>query len=1339
MLLHSSLADGVQNAAIVCCFISSDYEQSENCQLELQYAHKRGKRVILFMLCSAQSWEPSSWLASSIKEFECIRYEEDCYSDIDFSADWLMYQIEHKPDGTQLPQTPLAEQPSYLYELVKHDYRRNSRIKRFMNPAKSISIEESYINLAIVEKKEHDEKEKRLRDSANNNVVMDTYEEIYGTKTRIDIKDIFETRKNDEKKVLVFGRAGIGKSTFCRYGAHQWASGKIWPEYDLVALISLRSLTEQQYPSNREYDLVDVLRKTCFCWNRRLSEKDEKLLQQLFDKSLILWLLDGYDEIVQSIPQHLKHLLNQLLKTPHHIVTSRPYLNILSYKVRMEIIGFTDENIPKYIGQFLDQVETKPSGSRFEERELLDYLKLNSRIWGIAHIPINLELICSVWSNTNWSESEPMTMTILYGKLSLSICRRYLKKQKQKSPNEINLMDEQEVYNDCKNEMAFLETLAFLGMKQNAIVLRPDLLKKARDESKCSFTKNPHLLNIGLLKSLPCGGTGTENETEKDHCFVHLSFQEFYAARYLVNTLHHGPREKAIKFIQHQKYNRRCTLLLRFASGLAVETECNETIKLFWDTILEAPPDLIGIRHIQLVMNCFDEVVHNPDFPYRSLFLNWVQYWIKHMLQSANLVLQDYMATTLKSCISIMNDSIIQTTLIHVLENHARLKQHILLNYGHRLLETDPRSAFSCHSIDQSRIRISETRTHGTAPLSSFDETAARSAEIGRLVVALKDQCWELRTKACDALGRIGEQAGTDEVINRLVIALKDENPVVRCSACDAVGKIGKKAGTSAVLDQLTLALADHDWEVRRSACDAVGSIGEKAGASAVIDRLVVALGDNKSVVRLSACKAVSCVGEKAGTIAVIDQLVVSFGDENSKVRRSAYEVIDRIIEKTGTDAVIDRLVSAFGDQNWRIRRSACDAVVNIGEMAGADAVIDRLVIALGDEKPVVRRSACDAVGSIGEKAGTDAVIDRLLTALGDGKPDVRKSACEAIGRIGEKAGTSAVLDQLTLTLADHDWEVRRSACDAVGSIGEKAGTDAVIDRLLTALGDGKPDVRKSACEAVGRIGEMAGADAVIDRLVIALGDEKPVVRRSACDAVGSIGEKAGTDAVIDRLLTALGDGNSDVRKSACEAIGRIGEKVGTSVVIDGLVVALGDEDSEVRWSACQAVGRIGEKAETDAVIDRLLIVLGDQDLEVRWSACLAVSKIGEKAGTTPVIHALLIIMQDEELWRRKWYEKVLGSLLGLGDVKSGGNLVVALLKRSWSRSEVCPFRTIWLASMTLGYGITLNGNVIHIYGDEEPEVIERVAANQIDELTKQFAEQKEEYLGTGISLSANP
>ncbi|CAF3435901.1 unnamed protein product, partial [Rotaria sp. Silwood2] len=112
-----------------------------------------------------------------------------------------------------------------------------------MNPAKSLPIEQSYINLAIVTVKEQYKKEQQLHSTQYDDSILNSYEEIYGMKTAIDVKDIFQSCEREEKQILVFGRAGIGKSTFCRYIAYQWAKGSYWSQYELLALIPLQRLT----------------------------------------------------------------------------------------------------------------------------------------------------------------------------------------------------------------------------------------------------------------------------------------------------------------------------------------------------------------------------------------------------------------------------------------------------------------------------------------------------------------------------------------------------------------------------------------------------------------------------------------------------------------------------------------------------------------------------------------------------------------------------------------------------------------------------------------------------------------------------------------------------------------------------------------------------------------------------------------------------------------------------------------------------------------------------------------------------------------------------------------
>ena len=182
----------------------------------------------------------------------------------------LVDRINEQSISTPHLTSQSVDDASYLFELMKHEYKRNSRIERFINPAKSFPIENSYINLTIVETKQQREKEKQIRDAKHHDNIISTLEQIYDTKTPVDINDIFKYCKDQLRQVLVFGRAGIGKTTFCRYVAHQWTQGKLWTEYDLVVLFPLRLLTETRYPSQSsvKYSLIDLVEREYFSHGR---------------------------------------------------------------------------------------------------------------------------------------------------------------------------------------------------------------------------------------------------------------------------------------------------------------------------------------------------------------------------------------------------------------------------------------------------------------------------------------------------------------------------------------------------------------------------------------------------------------------------------------------------------------------------------------------------------------------------------------------------------------------------------------------------------------------------------------------------------------------------------------------------------------------------------------------------------------------------------------------------------------------------------------------------------------------------------------------------------------
>ena len=463
---------------------------------------------------------------------------------------------------------------------------------------------------------------------------MGTFEEIYSTKSPINVKDLFEYCKDQLRQVLVFGRAGIGKTTFCQYVTHEWARGKLWPEYDLVVLFSLRLLTATRYRplSYVSYSLVDVVEKEYF--SHGLQEKEKEILANQLSRFKVLWLLDGYDEIVQNVPPHLEYLFQQMLKTSHHIVTSRPYSNTLPYKVQMEITGFTDENIPKYITKFFDQIQTEPNDASNQGRKCLEFLKVKPGIWGLAHIPMSLELICSIWSDTDWSETTHMTITDLYDNMTMWLCRRCL--IKQKSTIEITQEDIREQYS---KELEFLETLAFIAVVNNTVLIRKDLLQKAMREAQCSLSTNPQILNIGILKSYDSGPTGNRFESDKHHYFVHLSIQEYFAARYLSKALKGPVDQTAIMLIENQKYDRHFTLMLTFASGLLTNANEDATLNRFWHLLHNQCRDLIGFRHLQLLVPCIDEGRCSDSIETKDQILRYITDWLQYILSLKRCIL----------------------------------------------------------------------------------------------------------------------------------------------------------------------------------------------------------------------------------------------------------------------------------------------------------------------------------------------------------------------------------------------------------------------------------------------------------------------------------------------------------------------------------------------------------------------------------------------------------------------------------------------------------------------------------------------------------------------------
>ncbi|CAF1139555.1 unnamed protein product [Rotaria sordida] len=58
--IYECMAEGVENASVIVCFMTPTYQASENCQQELQFA--KTQRVPIVACRLTHNWKPTGWL-----------------------------------------------------------------------------------------------------------------------------------------------------------------------------------------------------------------------------------------------------------------------------------------------------------------------------------------------------------------------------------------------------------------------------------------------------------------------------------------------------------------------------------------------------------------------------------------------------------------------------------------------------------------------------------------------------------------------------------------------------------------------------------------------------------------------------------------------------------------------------------------------------------------------------------------------------------------------------------------------------------------------------------------------------------------------------------------------------------------------------------------------------------------------------------------------------------------------------------------------------------------------------------------------------------------------------
>ncbi len=1088
-------------------------------------------------------------------------------------------------------------------------------IQRLSGPP--LSMKNCYINLAIVEHEKARKAENKPKegDAAQNHFHrLPSFEAIDSNQQKlVPLEKLFDRRAlNDGKtrppqRILIRGRAGVGKTTLAKKIVYDYTQKAQWRDrFDWLLWVPLRTLKGKS-----SCDLAILFHETYFQSYPNGQALAKTLAVHINGpaKDKTLFVLDGWDEVAQEWGEHepMSEFLTQLLNQPAVLITSRPYVELKQAQpmdLELETVGFSSENVTAYL-------DHRDIVTASDAKEMKYFIQTNTFIQGLVNVPIQLDALCYSWDEIKRMQKEApgaMTVTALYQAMMNKLWRKDMLRFGKWEGGElltashVNALERpSRIEKLAQAEHNFLSALAFSGLQRNQIEFHHRDLHALIEQLEEQGVNLPITLEANL-KKLSFLHTDDAKESQRSYHFMHLTFQEFFAAKHFVQhweagreiTLLSTDTKKWTKatpeaFVYQYKYNPRYEILWWFVAGLLR----GEALNRFFILLEAEPHDLFGAHHQRLIMSCLHEAYRAPGIGLQP-------------------EIRDRLEQGLAQWLQLEIDKTGEGTLAY----QPTFPEHLLLQCLQKATSAEIKRAVATALKHQ----------------SALSESALLA-----LIKLVQDEDWYVRSRAAEALG---QQSSLPEwALQALIALLKDWDDNVRCSAAEALYKHKKTSLPEPALLALIELANDENGDMRRSAAEALSQ--QSSLPEWTLQALIALAKDEDKYVRRSAAKALS--QQTSLPEWALQALIPLLKDGDENVSYSAAEALGK--QTSLPEWALQALIELFEDEDWLARSRAALA---LGQQSSS--ALQALIELLNGWDDNVRCSAAEALSQ--QSSLPEWALQALIALLKDGDDNVR---CSAAWVLGEHTSLpDSVLHALIALAKDENGDVRRSAALALGKqtslqdsdlqalialVNYKGKDSWVSSRAAEALSQQSPlpewalqalialandengDVRRSAAKALGQQSSLP--EWTLQALIALLKDKDGGVRRSAIYALGK--QTSLPEWALQTLIALLKNGDKNVRRSAAEALGK--QTSLPELVLQTLIALTKDKDWDVSLSAAEALGKQTSLPEW-ALHQTFIALVKDENWYVRCSAAGALGK--QTSLPESALQALIALLKDK-------------------------------------------------------------------------------------------------------------